>query len=401
MKVLGMISGTSVDGIDVAIIEVSGFPHFSNSSSSPIVSLSDSQRDTQKDNSRDTQNKLQVKLIDAHTYPYENALRQEILEVCAGKPRSLLQIFQLDQAIAKSFSQAAQALINSSQTKPDLIASHGQTVFHQPPHTGELGYSLQLGRGEVIAKHTGISTVSDFRAADIAIGGEGAPLVPMLDWLLLCDQKEVRCVQNIGGIGNVTYLAASCQAEQVIGFDNAPGNVLIDMATQQFFNQDFDPNGRLAAQGKADLELVQTWLKQEFFDQAPPKSTGRELFSPEYLQTRLTEAAHLSAHDILATLTEFTAQAIAQSYRDFLPQFPDRVLICGGGSRNSHLIQRLQANLPPAIVEPLDNLGINADFKEAIAFAVLGYLRYYNLPGNLPSVTGAKKSTLLGEIHLA
>jgi anhydro-N-acetylmuramic acid kinase len=378
MKILGMISGTSVDGIDVALVEVSGLPN-----------LSDSKNSTD----------FQVTSIAAHTYLYERELRQEILEVCDGKPRSLLQIFELDRAIAKAFSQAALALMEFSQVKPDLIASHGQTVFHQPPQAGELGYSLQLGRGEAIAKYTGITTVSNFRGADIAAGGEGAPLVPMLDWLLFTDKQEVRCIQNIGGISNVTYLGAGCLKEQAIGFDNAPGNVSIDLAAQQLFDRAFDPNGSLAAQGIADLDLVQTWLKQEFFHLAPPKSTGRELFGLSYLEERLKESSHLSSYDILATLTEFTAQAIAQSYRDFLPQFPNRVLICGGGSRNSYLMQCLGRNLQPAIVEPLDNLGINADFKEAIAFAVLGYLRYHKLPGNLPSVTGAKESVLLGEIY--
>ncbi|MDX1977027.1 MAG: anhydro-N-acetylmuramic acid kinase [Pseudanabaenaceae cyanobacterium bins.68] len=377
MKILGMISGTSVDGIDLALVDLAG----------DLVS------------DRRQANQIKLNLIAAHTYPYPPALRMEILQVCASAPRSLSQLDQLDRAIARVFAEAAHTLIQQTEITPDLIASHGQTLFHQPPTPDQLGTSWQMGRGELIADHTGITTISNFRAADLALGGEGAPLVPMLDWLLFTDHNCDRCIQNIGGISNLTYLPAKAPPERVIGFDNGPGNLLIDLAAQRFFAQAYDPDGWFAAQGQIDQSLVQSWLQEPFLHLLPPKSTGRELFTSAYFDHLVESAPHLSPHDLLACLTEFTAQAIALSYEKFLPQLPDQVLICGGGSRNLYLKARLEALLAPAQVFTTEPFGIDPDFKEAIAFAVLGYLRMQNLPGNLPSVTGAKHPTLLGEIH--
>jgi len=376
VKIIGLISGTSIDGIDAALVEIS-----------------------------EVDRRFKVDLIAGQTFEYDRDLRAEILAVCAGEARTVAQICQLDDRIAAAFAKASIDLTKKTLTKPDLIASHGQTVFHRPPERGDmhtkLGYSVQLGRGAVIAQLTGITTVSNFRAGDIAVGGEGAPMVSMLDWLLLVDRQHNIACQNIGGISNVTYLPASGKQEAVFGFDNAPGNVLIDMATQQLCGQPFDPSGRFAAQGEPCLELVQLWLQQDFFNCPPPKSTGRELFCPEYLRLRLQDGDRyqLSSYDMLATLTEFTARSIEQSYRQFLPKFPDRVLICGGGSHNDHLMARLRDLLAPATVTTTSSAGVDADFKEAIAFAVLGYLRVVDRPGNLPLVTGAKRSAVLGEIH--
>jgi anhydro-N-acetylmuramic acid kinase len=369
---IGLMSGTSVDGIDAALVEIS-----------------------------DRHNHLETNLIARHTYPYPADLRAEILAVCAGEARSLQQICELDDRIAESFAQAAIAISDKSDRKPDLIGSHGQTVFHRPPIGNQMGYTVQLGRGAVIAQLTGIKTISDFRVADIEAGGQGAPLVPMIDTLLLSDPTKYRVCQNIGGISNLTYLPPNAidNQEQVFGFDNGTGNVLMDMATQKLFGESFDRDGAIARQGKPDLNLVNQWLTQEFFVTAPPKSTGRELFSPDYLEARLAECEDLSNYDILATLTEFTARAIAKSYRDFLPVFPDEVLIGGGGGRNGYLMERLQDLLKPAIVKRTDDFGMSGDSKEAIAFALLGYFRLKERAGNLPSVTGAKRSVLLGKIY--
>lgn len=368
MKVIGLISGTSVDGIDAALVEI-----------------------TKPDQG------IKLELIAGKTFPYDPELREEILAVCAGELRSIAQICELDDAIAQAFGSVANHLIHTTKDKPDLIASHGQTVFHRPPTDSTLGYSVQLGRGAVITKTTGIMTISDFRAADIEAGGQGAPMVSMLDLLLLSEQGKHTVVQNIGGISNLTYLPAS--GDQVFGFDNAPGNVLMDMACRILFGVDFDRNGEMAAQGNADLDLIGTWLEQDFFLSPPPKSTGRELFCPAYLDQILSQCQHLSNYDILATLTEFTVLAIAQSYKLFLPHSPDRVLICGGGYRNGYLVQRLESLLAPTVVMSTDQLGINADFKEAIAFALLGYLTTQGEYGNLPQVTGASGSRVLGKIY--
>ncbi|WP_019500421.1 anhydro-N-acetylmuramic acid kinase [Pseudanabaena sp. PCC 6802] len=373
---IGLISGTSVDGIDAALVKIF-----------------------------DTEGALKVELLAGETIAYDPALRAEILAVCAEQPRTIAQICQLDDAIASAFATAALQLMQASQIQPDFIGSHGQTVFHRPPlTTGDrvrLGYSVQLGRGAVIANLTGLKTVSDFRTADIEAGGQGAPMVSILDWLLLKHPTKITCVQNIGGISNVTYLPAAAECDAVFGWDNGPGNVLMDMATQKLFGQSYDRGGQIAAQGKADPQLVTQWLSQDYFEIPPPKSTGRELFSPDYLDRCLADCdrKQLDGQDILATLTEFTAVAIAQSYQKFLPKLPDRVLICGGGSRNDYLRQRLKHHLAPAEVTDTTSVGLNADFKEAIAFAVLGYLKLQNRPGNLHRVTGASHPVVLGRVH--
>ena len=368
---IGLMSGTSVDGIDAALVEIC-----------------------------DRQGILTTNLIAGHTYEYDADLRKEILNVCAGEPRSLQQICDLDDRIAESFAQAAIAIMEKGDRLPDLIGSHGQTVFHRPPANQKMGYTMQLGRGAVIAELTGIKTVSDFRVADIEVGGQGAPLVPMVDALLLSHPTKYRACQNIGGISNVTYLPPNAESipEQIFGFDNGAGNVLMDMATQKLFGQPFDRDGAIARQGKPNLDLINQWLEQEFFLIPPPKSTGRELFSPAYLEKCLSNCQGLTNYDILATLTEFTARAIAKSYHDFLPVFPEEVLVSGGGGRNDYLMERLQDLLKPAIVQRTDDFGLSGDSKEAIAFAVLGYLRIKERYGNLPSVTGAKRSVLLGKI---
>ncbi|GAB4230721.1 MAG: anhydro-N-acetylmuramic acid kinase [Elainellaceae cyanobacterium] len=379
MRVVGLISGTSVDGVDAALVEISG-------------STED----------------LKVDLITAATYAYPPALRSQILAVCHGAALSMAEFAALDDAIAAFFAQAALQI--QAQAPAVLIGSHGQTVYHRPPDSKQpgsntLGYSLQLGRGALIAHLTGITTISNFRAADLAAGGQGAPLVSAVDVRLLSDLTQHRCVQNIGGIGNVTYLPPTKTATRpLLGWDTGPGNALLDLAVQHLSQGrlSFDQDGAWAAQGTPCQALIEQWLQQDFFQQPPPKSTGRELFGEAYLQRCLQEASayELTDADILATLTEFTAASIAHSYRTFLPQFPDQVLLCGGGSRNQYLHQRLQALLQPASVCTTDQVGLNADFKEAIAFAVLAYWRSQQIPGNLPEVTGARQAVLLGEIHL-
>lgn len=382
MKVIGLMSGTSVDGIDAALIEVSG-----------------------------TEQDLKIQLLAGQTYPYPQQLREQILAVCGGMPLSMAQLAQLDDAIANQFALAARSI----QTKPlqaELIGSHGQTVYHQPPLTQteqkqlQLGYSLQLGRGMVIANLTRLPTVSNFRQADLAVGGQGAPLVSKIDACLLSHPSKSRAIQNLGGIGNVTYLPANSELnwiERVCGWDTGPGNALLDLAVQRLTNgsQTYDHNGEWAARGTPCTKLVREWLKQDFFTQPPPKSTGRELFSEAYLDYCWLSAIaeKLEPADWLATLTELTVASIVDSYRNFLPQIPHQVVLCGGGSRNFYLRQRLQAELTSTQVLTTDELGINGDFKEAIAFAVLAYWRFScSVTGNLPQVTGAKQHALLGQV---
>ena len=376
MRVIGLMSGTSVDGIDAALVEISG-----------------------------TTLDLRVELVAGATYPYPDELRSQILAVCGGAKLSMPELAELDDAIAGCFAKAAMA-IQAEQPAATLIGSHGQTVFHRPTTSGAMGYSLQIGRGELIAALAQITTIDNFRAADIAAGGQGAPLVPKPDAYMLSHPHEHRCIQNIGGIGNVAYLPPNSQPDweqQICGWDTGPGNSLLDLAVAQLSDGKltFDRDGAWAATGSVCAPLVAKWLTQDYFRAAPPKSTGRELFGAEYLQACMADATteRLSNADLLATLTDFTASSIADSYHRFLPRLPDRVLLCGGGSRNLYLHQRLQHHLPKIEIATTDDAGIDGDYKEAIAFAVLAYWREREIPGNLPTATGAKQAVLLGDVH--
>ncbi|MEH2309165.1 anhydro-N-acetylmuramic acid kinase [Nostoc sp.] len=397
-RVIGLISGTSVDGIDAVLVEISG-----------------------------TELDLKVELLAGKTYPYPSELREKILAVGAGVAISMAELAEIDDAIAQVFAQAAQNIQIGHQLAT-LIGSHGQTVYHRPPKEGAggagkqrsrgkemltphsalstpLGYSLQLGRGELIAYLTGITTVSNFRVADIAIGGHGAPLVPRVDAYLLSHPEEGRCIQNIGGIGNVAYIPPrhGDWLSKIRAWDTGPGNSLLDLAVEHLSAgaKTYDENGNWAASGTPCHPLVEQWLNQDYFHLPPPKSTGRELFGVTYLHQCLKDAQEyqLNAADILATLTELTAASIVHSYRTFLPEMPQRVLLCGGGSRNLYLKRRLELLLASIPVLATDEVGLNADFKEAIAFAVLAYWRHLGIPGNLPTATGAPQEVLLGEIH--
>lgn len=372
MKVIGLMSGTSVDGIDAALVDVSG-----------------------------TGYGIQIELLATSTGNYDHGLRDRILSVCGGAALAMADIAQLDDQIAIAFANAAQQL-----GRADLIASHGQTIYHRPPTANSLGYSWQLGRGALIAQLTQTATVSDFRTADIAAGGQGAPLVSPVDATLLSHPQRHRCVQNIGGIGNLTYLPpwdrSGPPSDQIIGWDTGPGNALIDWAVDVFSQGEltYDHDGRWAAKGTPCDRLINMWLRQPFFHQPPPKSTGRELFGVDYGQRCWQEAQQqgLDQADFLATLTAFTAATIAYGYRQ-LPRLPDEVLLCGGGSRNGYLRSQLQIRLPDISIRTTDDVGLDSSFKEAIAFAILGYWRWHQHPGNLCAVTGAKHPCLLGQIH--
>ncbi|MEG4324460.1 anhydro-N-acetylmuramic acid kinase [Microcoleus sp. herbarium5] len=391
-RVIGLISGTSVDGIDAALVDVVG-----------------------------SQTDLKVQLVAGKTFPYPANLRSQILSVCSGSALSMAELAELDDAIAQEFATAA-LTIQAEYDIAELIGSHGQTVYHRPTGKAQkdsagalMGYSLQLGRGALIAELTGITTVSNFRSADIAAGGQGAPLVSIVDACLLAEPNISLCIQNLGGIGNVTYLPARGKGENnheseilslgdgISGWDTGPANSLLDLAVQHFSGgaQTIDEGGAWAASGTPCQALVENWLASEFFRQAPPKSTGRELFGVDYFDRCLVEAQgyNLSPADVLATLTELTVASIVHSYQTFLPAMPDRVLLCGGGSHNLYLKRRLQSQLHPVQVLTTSEAGLNVDFKEAIAFAVLAAWRVRGIPGNLPQVTGARTPVLLGEIN--
>jgi len=294
--------------------------------------------------------------------------------------------------------------------RADLIGCHGQTIFHQgepATYAGEkLATTWQLGDGSRIAQLTKTPTVSDFRQADMAVGGRGAPLVPFFDFLAFRHRKLQRVALNIGGIANITVLRPNCRAEDVIAFDTGPGNMMLDAAVELFTNgrRSRDENGAMAAKGRVQEELLQQWLKHRYFKQPAPKSAGREEFGADVTRAWLKDAARFRQQDLLATLTAFTATTIAFSVDRFAPRLEGRtqgeVIASGGGTRNPTLMHALALRVSKLgyALTTTDALGLPSQAKEAVAFAVLAYETWHKRPANLPSATGAQRAVVLGKV---
>lgn len=356
--VVGLMSGTSVDGIDACIAKI--FPDFS------------------------------VEFIDGIVYPYPEDIRDTIFRIFHNKT-SVEEICRMNFSIGEYFALAAQEVINKTGVKPDIIGSHGQTIWHEPGKS-----TLQIGEGCIISERTGVMTISDFRTADIAAGGQGAPLVCFADQILFKTPNKKRALQNIGGIANATVVGEGVEA---FAFDTGPGNIIIDYCTQKFFNQSYDKGGELAAKGEVDDTWLNTWLKEDYYNQKPPKTTGRELFSPAYIEQKLLSAPE-DPHNIMATVTALTATTIYNAYKDFI--FPvtdiDEVIIGGGGGFNPVLMDMLKQK--GLNVMKHEDFGIPGKYKEAIATAMLAYTTYYRVPNNVPSCTGARHAKVLGKISI-
>ena len=390
MIVVGLMSGTSADGTDAAVVELWGAP--------PALGW---------------------KLLRYVNIPHSPDLRAEIFAAFRPETGTVDRLCSLNFRLGQAFADAALAAIAAAGLRPDqvsLIGSHGQTVWHIP--AGQAMSTLQLGEPALIAERTGITTVSNFRTRDMAAGGQGAPLVPYLDKLLFSHPTLARAVQNIGGIANVTYLpprstddftpVPSSSEEQgggaqgALAFDTGPGNMLMDDAAGRATGGAwaYDRDGVLASRGRVDEILLAELLAEPYLKLPPPKTTGRELFGTQFGGRAWArgQAAGLAGHDIVATLTAFTARSIAQAYRDFLPRLPDEVIVSGGGAHNPALMAMLRAALPAAHVVASDALGLPGDAKEALAFAVLAYETWHGRPGNLPAATGACRAVVLGSI---
>ncbi len=358
---IGLMSGTSSDGIDAALV------NFSETS---------------------------FTLAATHTETISPDIRQAIFKLTKPSHNELSQFGILDRQIGLLFAKAVINLLKKTCLTPadiTAIGSHGQTIRHTP--NGLAAYTLQIGDPNTITHKTGIMTVADFRRRDIAAGGEGAPLAPAFHKAMFHSSDEDRIILNIGGIANITVLPSKTN-KSTIGFDTGPGNTLMDRWTQIHFDQAFDKDGALAAEGKTINSLLTKWLADPYFQKAPPKSSGPDYFNHQWLNS-VSSMEHLNQKDVLATLTDFTAQSIANAIKLFSA---NRIFVCGGGVHNRTLMKKLQHALPSHQLDSTDTLNLNPDWVEAVAFAWLAKQTLEQKTGNLPSVTGAKTACILGNI---
>lgn len=376
MIVIGLMSGTSADGIDAAVVDIHGSPP-----------------------------DLSVKLLSFTCAPYTTEQRTQLFSLFDPTTGTVDRICQVNFALGEWFATAALAAAEKAGLSMDnvsLIGSHGQTIYHAVGADSPVRSTLQIGEAAVIVRRTGVTTVADFRVADVAAGGQGAPLVSYVDWLLLRHPTRARAVQNIGGIANVTYLPPGDDPAGVLAFDTGPGNMLIDYAASRATRgeQSLDRDGSLATQGQVDEALLAELLSHPFLLQAPPKTAGREQFGTWFGAQVWAQAQMRGLHseDVVATLTALTAASIVDAYRRFLPQMPDEVILSGGGARNPVLVAMVRQQLAPKRLIAHEAVGVSGAAKEAVAFAVLAYEAVHGRPGNLPACTGAGSHAILGKI---
>ncbi|MEH7289152.1 anhydro-N-acetylmuramic acid kinase AnmK [Priestia megaterium] len=376
MYAVGLMSGTSLDGIDAALVQIEGSGYESK-----------------------------VKLLHFITMPFSPQLKKEIEQALSFEHSNVQLIcslnFKLGYACADAVKKVCQEA-RFSLEQIDVIGSHGQTIYHQPYASGSTAMStLQIGEPAVIAYETKTKVVANFRVMDMAAGGQGAPLVPHTERILYSHNNYTRLLQNIGGIGNVTLIPPKHSPIPVVAFDTGPGNMMIDEACQKLFNVSFDENGRLAAGGKIISELLEDCMNHDYMKLSPPKSTGRELFGTQYTKRLLEKYSKHKKEDLLATITMFTASSIVHHYETCI--FPaysiDEVIIGGGGSYNNTLMNMIKAQLGKRCrVYTQEEIGMSSEAKEAVAFAVLANETLSGYPSNVPSATGALSPVILGNI---
>jgi anhydro-N-acetylmuramic acid kinase len=388
MIVAGIMSGTSADGIDVALLRIT-----------PRPALADQ--------------RLKLTLLAHRAFAFPRALRSAILAAMNAPNISTAELARLNWRLGIAYAEALRATIGSTKIQPALVGCHGQTLYHQAAPTAyarrRFACTWQLGEPALIAAECGIPIVSNFRPADMAYGGQGAPLVPFFDYVQFANPTRARVLLNIGGIANLTAIPAGAAQEKVIAFDTGPGNMVIDALMQKLFSKPYDRNGRIAAQGKILEPVLLAALKEKFFRQPPPKSAGREQFGSEYAARFLAACQKLSRHpaDAIATAAAFTSASIYQAIQQWvLPltgRSPIEVIVSGGGARNSTLLAQLRQHLAPlnAAVTTTDATGFPAEAKEAAAFALLAWQTWHQRPGNIPSATGATKPAILGQVTYA
>ena len=375
MLAIGLMSGTSLDGIDGVLVNI-----------------------------EDLSNKFKVETIASLVMPFDMNLKTHI-EQAMNLKANAKDLSSLNVALGHAFANAALAIIKKAQKRTDdiaYIASHGQTIWHiGMPENGYFCSTMQLGEPAVIAQITGIKTIANFRSADMAVGGQGAPLVPFADYKLFRHQTFNRALHNLGGISNLTILKADGKISDIIAFDTGPANVMINEACEYLLGIPFDDNGDIAASGQVNIEMYDEVMRHPYFKIKPPKSTGREMFGQSYTRKLLDKYKHLDVKDIFATLTEIVAVSIKKAYEEFI--FPnikiDEIICSGGGVDNRYLMTLLKSKMPDVNITISDQYGIDHNDKEAIAFAILGYETLHHRPSNVPNATGAKKQVILGSIH--
>ncbi|MGG4452129.1 anhydro-N-acetylmuramic acid kinase [Brevibacillus porteri] len=386
---IGLMSGTSLDGIDAALVAI----------------RTDEQGEIEK-----------VTLREFFYMPYSDDLREWVMNLCSVETARVDQLTAVHYGLSEWYAYAVQQLMQKAgvtTAEVDAVCMHGQTIWHiagRTPFPGPLGMtevraSLQIGELSTLAERTGIPVVGNFRARDLAADGEGAPLVPYADYILFRHPQKGRLLQNIGGIANVTLLPASAAIEQVVAFDTGPGNMIMDQIVQLMTNGQmrYDEGGKLAAGGTVSSVLLEKWLQDPYYQIKPPKSTGREVYGKAFAQELFRDADQLgiSQTDLLATVTALTATTIANAYVQFvLPTTKvEEVIVSGGGAHNQTLLAMLQRQLPTGMtVMTAQQFGMPDDAKEAVAFAILGHETLMGRPSNVPSVTGAKRAVPLGNI---
>ncbi|WMJ86945.1 anhydro-N-acetylmuramic acid kinase [Anaerocolumna sp. MB42-C2] len=395
-RIIGLMSGTSVDGIDAALVEITGNPYEGTAADG---------------NSADGR----VKLLAFENKPFPEKIRNQIFELFQAGNATVDKVGYMNFLLGELYAKSACSVAGKaglSIKEIDCIGSHGQTIYHHPePITKDgylIGYTVQIGEGAVIAQRTKVPCVSDFRVADMAAGGQGAPLVPFTEYVLYRKKEETILLQNIGGIGNITVLPKNCKLNEVYAFDTGPGNMIMDGMITRFTGgvKTMDENGKIAAAGKVDTVLLDELKRHPYFKEKPPKSTGREMFGEEFIKNvyEKVKIRGISLQDTMATTAEFTAWSIVKAYQKFIMPLhkADKLYIGGGGSYNTTLVDKIRKPMDKLGVSVLiqEDIGFNSDAKEAVAFALLADCTIAGRYNSIPSVTGAAGPVIMGKISL-
>jgi anhydro-N-acetylmuramic acid kinase len=395
MIVAGVMSGTSADGINVALVRIGGTGLLERRGG--IANSRGRERDT-------------VNLLGHAEYPYPRTLRTAILAAMNAQKARVADLARLNFVLGELYAEAVLAAEKRFGLKSELIGCHGQTLYHQGEAQRFLGKRVsatwQTGEAAIIAAHLGVPVVSDFRPGDMAAGGKGAPLVPFLDYLLFRDERIGRIVQNIGGIANLTAIPARASADRVIAFDTGPGNMVVDAVTSTLYHQPFDRDGEIAASGRVLEPVLRSFLRAKFFTKHPPKTAGREEFGREFVREFLRRCQRARKQDIVATATALTARSIADAVSRFVlgvhagKNSYREMILSGGGAKNLTLLRMLRESVSPLglRLRMSDEFGLPSQAKEAVAFAVLAYQTWNRRPSNVPSATGAHRPAVLGKI---